>query len=335
MKLYDYAGKNALEVSAFPETLRGTGELFIMCYAPETLTLRESFGWDESTVLECNNLDESVRYASCDGYDFVSLVHMELEPSKPEFSKLEFNKLEFGKPEFSCFALREINLYVSGHYLALVLPEHHTPKTAQLEAEVWTAAKGLADKAGRLNRLYFLVLSRLLGDFSDMLEVLEDDMEALSEAITTQSGRNHLTDIGRLRRTTYVAKKQLRALSYLGTQILMDENGLIDKKHNRYFHSVETRMKKLYDFAESLYEISGELLHTHDSKLTVKMNDTMNKLTLLTLFFGPLTVITGVYGMNFDIMPELRWPLGYPLVLGLMAGVTLALYLLLKKNKWM
>ena len=325
MKRYDYAGKNALEVPAFPETLRGTGELFIMCYAPETLALRESFGWDESTVLECNNLDESVRYASYDGYDFVSLVHMELESSK----------LAFSKPELSGFALRELNLYVSGHYLALVLPEHHTPKTAQLEAEVWTAAKGLADKAGCLNRLYFLVLSRLLGDFSDMLEVLEDDMEALSEAITTQSGRNHLTGIGRLRRTTYVAKKQLRALSYLGAQILMDENGLIDKKHNRYFHSVETRMKKLYDFAESLYEISGELLHTHDSKLTVKMNDTMNKLTLLTLFFGPLTVITGIYGMNFDVMPELRWPFGYPLVLGLMVGVTLALYLLLKKNKWM
>jgi magnesium transporter len=323
VKIYDYAGKNELSATAPPDI--GTGELFIVCRASEIPTLRETFGWDESTVLECANLDESVRYSSYDGYDFVSLVHMELDPSKPDI----------GAPEPSGFALREINMYVSERYLTLVLPERHTPKTAQLEAEVLTAAKGLAEKAGRLNRLYFLVLSKLLGDFSDMLERLEDNMEALSEEITKQSDQNHLTDIGRLRRAAYAAKKQLRALSYLGAQILMDENNFIDKKHKRYFHSAETRMKKLYDFAESLYEMSGELLHTHDSKLTVRMNDTMNKLTLLTLFFGPLTVITGVYGMNFDVMPELRWPFGYPLTLGLMAGVSLALYLLLKKNKWM
>ena len=97
---------------------------------------------------------------------------------------------------------------------------------------------------------------------------------------------------------------------------------------------MDTRLKKLYDFAASLYELGNELIYTYDSKLTIKTNDTVNKLTLIMLFFAPLTVITGIYGMNFDIMPELRWSFGYPFVLGLMVAISVLLYLSLKKKKW-
>jgi magnesium transporter len=133
----------------------------------------------------------------------------------------------------------------------------------------------------------------------------------------------------------YTAKKQLRALSYLGEQILIDENGLLDKRQIRYFRNIYTRLKKLYDFAESLYDLGGELLHTYDSKLTIKTNEIINKLTIITLFFGPLTVITGIYGMNFEFMPELSWPAGYPLALLFMTVVCVAIYLTMKRKKWL
>jgi magnesium transporter len=157
----------------------------------------------------------------------------------------------------------------------------------------------------------------------------------LIETVTQEADKNQLMEIGGLRQMAYTAKKQLRAMSYLGAQILMDENDLLNKKQTRYFHNVDTRLKKLYDFAENLYELSNELLRTYDSKLNMKMNDMINKLTLLTLFFGPLTVITGVYGMNFDWMPELHIPWGYPLALLLMIVVSCVMYLILKKKKWL
>jgi magnesium transporter len=261
-------------------------------------------------------LDESVRYTSYDGYDFISLVHMEIDQSD--------------------LVLREINLYISNRYLVLVMPEHESSRVSSLEAAILKAAAG-NDESGvkRVLRLYFLLFHIILTDFSDMLELLEDKMEALIEDITRDADKNQLQEIGRLRKMSYTAKKQLRALSYLGAQILMDENNLLNKKQARYFHNADTRLRKLYDFSENLYELSNELLRTYDSKLTIKMNDTVNKLTLLTLFFGPLTVITGIYGMNFDWMPELRMPWGYPLALCLMAAVTFIMYLILKKKKWL
>jgi magnesium transporter len=124
-------------------------------------------------------------------------------------------------------------------------------------------------------------------------------------------------------------------MSYTGGEILMDENGLMGKRQLHYFRNIDTRLKKLYGFADSLYELSGEILHTYDSKLAIKMNETMGKLTVITLFFGPLTVITGIYGMNFDFMPELNWPAGYPLALAVMAAVSFLIYVVMKKKKWL
>jgi magnesium transporter len=313
MKLFDSTGKNTLESAVFPESYRDS-ELFVLCRSAEVPVLQSVFGFDENTVLDCSDLDESVRYASFEGYDFISVVHMEIARDD--------------------FLLREINLYISKHYLVLVLPNHDSPKLSLLEASMLSAADTAAERPGRVNRLYFLLFHSLLSAASDMLEVLEDQMEALLEEIMENADEKQLTEIARLRKMAYTAKKLLRALSYLGEQILMDENGLLDKKQGRYFRNVDTRFKKLYDFAESLYELGGELLYTYDSKLTMKTNDTVNKLTLITLFFAPLTVITGVYGMNFEIMPELSWSFGYPLVLFSMAGISAVLYWILKKKKW-
>jgi magnesium transporter len=114
----------------------------------------------------------------------------------------------------------------------------------------------------------------------------------------------------------------------------MDENKLMDRDQARYFRNIDTRLMKLYDFADNLYVLSNELLHTFDSKFTSQLNETINKLTVITLFFGPLTVIAGIYGMNFTNMPELSWTFGYPAALGLMAAVSAVIYIVLKKMKW-
>jgi magnesium transporter len=328
-----------LETGAFPDAARESEALFVVCLTYEVAALQRVFGWDDGTVLDCADLDESVRYTSYDGYDFVSLVHMETTDDG--------------------FMLREINLYVSGRYVVLVMPEHDSPRLKKMEEGICAAAASAVaaatspspagpaamdappaaaaagGKGAEIGRLYFLLFHGLLADFADMLEALEDSMEALSESITESAGQDQLHGISRLRKTAYTAKKQLRALSYIGAQILIDENGLMDKKLGRHFRSIDTRLKKLYDFSESLYVLANELLHTYDSKLTIKMNDMVNRLTMLMLLIGPLTVVAGIYGMNFKFMPELSWPFGYPFALCLMAAVSFAMYRILKRKKWL
>lgn len=315
MKLYDYSSKTVSETAVLPESCRENGEFFILCQTQEVPALRDVLGFDESTVLDCTDLDESIRYSSFDGYDFISMVHIEILEDR--------------------FLLREINLYVSSRYLVLVMPEHDSPRLSAMEKKLFDSAEPMKERTGRISGMYFLVFHYLLADFSDTLEALEDRMQALSEQIVYNANNTQFAQINLLRNMAYAAKKQLRALSYLGDQILLDENKLISKGESHYFRNVSTRLKKLYDFAESLYSLSGEMLYTYDSRLSMKTNDTVNKLTALTLFFGPLTVITGIYGMNFEYMPELHWTFGYPLALITMAAVSIVLFLVLKMKKWL
>ncbi|MDR1558988.1 MAG: magnesium transporter CorA family protein [Clostridiales bacterium] len=313
MRVYDFSGENAARHS-FPETIPSDG-VFAVCRAGEVPPLSKRFGWDESTTIDCIDLDETVRYTSYDRYDFISLIYIE--------------------PEDGTVIQREINLFFSKQYLVLVLPERSGSRLEQLETELYQSAESAGTRPNKLARLYYLVFSGLAADYSDTLEELEDKMEALAESVSRDAEESQIEEIGRLRKSAYTAKKILRALSYIGEDILIDENRLLDKRLNHYFRGIDTRLKKLYDFADSLYELSGELLHTYDSKLAIKMNETVNKLTVITLFFGPLTVITGIYGMNFTHMPELDWQAGYPIALAVMALVSMGIYAALKKRKWL
>ena len=302
-----------------PAACRDSAAQLVICRTDEVPALGQVWDLDKSTVLDCMDLDESVRFTAFDGYDFVSLVHMEAQGAE--------------------VALRELNLYVARGYLILVMPPHNSLRLSMLESQLLGLARSFlsesafADPLEKLNQLFFQCFNTLLSDASVMLEDLEDRMQSLSERLT--GADEEFQEIQALRKTAYTVKKQLRALSYMGLQILCNENDILSKKRLFLFRNLDTRLRKLCDFAESIYGLSTELLRTYDSKVTQKTNDIVNKLTVITLFFGPLTVITGIYGMNFTHMPELTHPWAYPAALGIMAAISGVIYWVLKRKKWL
>ena len=313
MKGYDFDSGKTLETQIPMPGDRS--RLAIVCNSNEIHSLMGVFGWDKDTMDECTNLDETVRYTSYDGYDFISLIYAETENA--------------------IVSQQEVNLFFSRSYFALVLPEKPSVRLSRLTDGLTAVIPSLTNRSAPLAYLYYLVFDRLASDYSNTLEGLEDEMEALSETIEKQPGKEQSIEIGRLRKTAYTYKKLLRSLSYIGGQVMMDENKLLDRNQLRHFRNIGTRLVKLYDFADSLYVLSNELLHSYDSKFSAQMNEMINKLTIVTLFFGPLTVISGIYGMNFANMPELEWSFGYPAVLGLMATVSATIFVILKKKKWL
>jgi magnesium transporter len=102
------------------------------------------------------------------------------------------------------------------------------------------------------------------------------------------------------------------------------------------------RLNDLRENAESLYFATDEILEDANNLLSLTLaaadheaNQVMKVLTIFAAFFMPLTFIVGVYGMNFETMPELRWRLGYPSVLVAMALVSLGVYLWFRRKGWM
>jgi magnesium transporter len=92
---------------------------------------------------------------------------------------------------------------------------------------------------------------------------------------------------------------------------------------------------KLQLFYDQLTEDALNLVSMYMSISANKTNDVMKVLTIFSAYFLPLTFIVGVYGMNFEFMPELEWTYGYPLVLGLMLVVFLLIYFWFRRKKWL
>ncbi len=113
----------------------------------------------------------------------------------------------------------------------------------------------------------------------------------------------------------------------------MNENKFIRRGNEKYFSGIGTRFKKLYDFVASLGELVSQIQNSYDSAVSMRESETSERLTLLAGMVAPLTVITGIYGMNFAFMPELHWKWSYPVVLAAMVVIEIIFYFRLRKRK--
>ena len=104
--------------------------------------------------------------------------------------------------------------------------------------------------------------------------------------------------------------------------------------HKLYFSDVYEHLVKLADMAESSREMTSDMRDSYLSLNSSHMNQNMMVLTVITTIFIPLTFIVGVYGMNFQHMPELGWKYGYMIVLIIMAAIGTGMFIWFKKKGW-
>ncbi|MDD1625380.1 MAG: magnesium and cobalt transport protein CorA, partial [Methylococcaceae bacterium] len=102
----------------------------------------------------------------------------------------------------------------------------------------------------------------------------------------------------------------------------------------RYFGDIYDHAIRIIEAMESYRDLIAGMLEIYLSSVSNKMNETMKVLTVFASIFIPLTFIAGVYGMNFEYMPELKWKWGYPALWGVFIGVTVFLLMYFKKKKW-
>jgi magnesium transporter len=139
---------------------------------------------------------------------------------------------------------------------------------------------------------------------------------------------------------TFRLKRRLNALRITARHILETVKRLAAAGEDHLPYS--PFLNDLKENAETLYFATDEIMEDVNNLLGLELaaadhdtNEVMRVLTVFAAFFLPLTFIVGIYGMNFDHMPELRWPLGYPLVLVVMTGVCVAIYAWFRSKGWM
>jgi magnesium transporter len=109
---------------------------------------------------------------------------------------------------------------------------------------------------------------------------------------------------------------------------------VIDPESRVFFRDVYDHLVRLHDLAESLRDLVGSALETYLTVVSNRMNQVMKVLTVISTIFIPLTFIAGVYGMNFQHMPELGWHWAYPAVWFVMGAIAVALVVYFKRKGW-
>lgn len=159
----------------------------------------------------------------------------------------------------------------------------------------------------------------VLEGVSDRLEHVEEEVLERADEAAVKPMRQLKHDLLQLRRAIWPHREALGLL-------IRERHAQVSDETRVYLRDVYDHVVQLIDLVEVYRELAMDLRDFYMSAVSNRINETMRVLTIVSTIFIPLTFIAGVYGMNFDYMPELRWRYGYPLCLAAMA-VTVALML--------
>jgi len=133
-----------------------------------------------------------------------------------------------------------------------------------------------------------------------------------------------------LKRRAYVVRKMIRMTIDLLPKLQPTSNHL-----SHIFQDIKEEGDSLYFYADELLDSVNDLLNLHISLASFRTNEVVRILTLFSVFFMPLTFIAGIYGMNFDYMPELRAKIGYPAVLIFMLLISVGIFTWFRRKGWL
>ena len=172
---------------------------------------------------------------------------------------------------------------------------------------------------------YFVVLEAL----GARAERLEDEILEDARNETQQELNDLRRDLVYVRRHAWPSREMLATLERIDHPLWPEET-LRPFVRDAYEHAVQ-----VMDMTESLRELASGLTDLYMTTLSNRMNEVMKVLTIIGTIFIPLTFVAGIYGMNFENMPELSAPLGYPIAMGFMGLVALTLIVYFRRKGWL
>jgi len=165
---------------------------------------------------------------------------------------------------------------------------------------------------------------------------LEDDLEALEEAIFNERiSRDTTMGIYTLKRDLLEVKRGVSPLVDICNRLMRSDLDLIPDDARPYFRDVYDHAIRINEKVDGLRELLSTALEANLSLTTIAQNEATKRITGWAAIFAIPTMIAGIYGMNFEVMPELQWRYGYPAVMGVTVCLCGFLYYRFKRSGWL
>jgi magnesium transporter len=194
--------------------------------------------------------------------------------------------------------------------------------------------KGRVRKLGA-DYLFYALMDAVVDCYFNALEKIGDKIEKIEEEIINHPKRQSLIELYNLKREVIYLRKQVWPLRDMLSNLLRSESEFITANTQLFFRDLQDHTTRVIDTVETYRDLLSGIMDIYLSTNSNKMNEVMKVLTIMSSIFIPVTFIAGVYGMNFEFMPELKSPYGYATVLLAMAGVIAGMVFYFKKKRWL
>lgn len=260
------------------------------------------------------NTEQRPKLENYGDYLFIVLRIIDLDPNAKEVVSEQFSMV-LGKDFVISFQEKATGIF------APLVERLRTGKTRMRKMGADYLAYSLMDT---IVDHYFVVLEQV----GEIIENIEDEVMA-------EPTKETLQEINKLKRNMLMVRKSVWPLREVINNFQHEEEPLVSRATVVFVRDVYDHTIQVIETIESYRETIAGMLDIYLSSLSNRMNEIMKVLTIMATIFIPLTFIAGVYGMNFEYMPELKWRWGYFFIWGVMLAVAVAMLAYFNRRKWL
>lgn len=239
------------------------------------------------------------------------------------------------------FKFNPVTYHFSQEQISIFFSKNVVISFQEDEEELFTEIKNyIINDKGKIRQkkadfLAYLLVDTIVDDYIDILDLIEEKITTLEVEIMTDPRPIQKITIYKLKRELLTFRKSVLSLKEAMMKMARIENEYIEPNNTIFVRDLLDHITHILDRTEQYRDMLSELQNLYLSEIGYKANGVIQLLTIISSIFIPLTFIVGVYGMNFDNMPELHWEYGYHTVWFVMILIAVSLLIYFRRKRWL
>lgn len=308
----------------------------------EAMTVEECFPFKETPTVTWINIDglHEVNIIEKIGQMFdlhplimEDILHTGQRPKLEDFGSYIFIVLKM-------LRFDETKNIIQAEQVSFILGSNFVISFQEIEGDIFNPVRErLRNSKGRIRTmgsdyLTYALMDAIVDHYFVILEKLGERIEVIEEELVTNPVPQTLQTIHEMKREMIFLRKSVWPLRELVSGLERGESPLIQNTTVIYLRDVYDHTIQVIDTIETFRDMLSGMLDIYLSSVSNKMNEVMKVLTIIATIFIPITFIAGVYGMNFEYMPELEWQWSYPVFWFVILSVASAMFIFFSRKGW-
>lgn len=237
--------------------------------------------------------------------------------------------------------IRAVNEHIISEQFSMIVGKGYIITFQEKEGDIFDGVRSrLRNTKGRIRTkgsdyLSFALLDVIVDHYMAIVEEYGDEINDQEVRLMEQFNKDMIKDINLSKKEINYLRKHTRPLRDTIINFNKSDNPLIDSKTVPFLKDLLDHISNVAESVEVYRETINDNFNTYNTQMNNKLNDVLKVLTIFSVIFIPLTFLAGIYGMNFENMPELSEPYAYPTLLGVMAVVAIGMIFYFKYRKWL